>query len=306
MERRSLKSTGSDDMENAMKDQGKSILNAHRWTHWLPLLPFLLICFAVMVLPVINMLRGSFLNEEGQLTLDNYAQMGAPLYLQSFQNSIILSASTAFLGTVIGTSLGYFIYNVRNERIRELIVTLCDVTSNFAGAPLAFAFMVILGSSGVITLALERYLGLQIYPTFSIYSFWGLVLAYTYFQLPLMILLVIPAIAGLRPEWREASSSLGGNTRHYWRYVGLPILTPAILADFFLLFANAFGAYATAYTLTSSRFNLVTLQLGSLFTGEVLRDPGAGDAMGILALLLMAITILLYQLISRQTRRWRQ
>jgi putative spermidine/putrescine transport system permease protein len=133
-----------------------------------------------------------------------------------------------------------------------------------------------------------------------------LVLAYTYFQLPLMVLLVLPAIAGLKDEWREAALSLGGNARAYWRYIGLPILAPAILANLLLLFANAFGAYATAYTLTGSRFNLVTLQLGSLLTGEVLRDPGAGDAMGVLTLTLMGLTITLYQLAARRARRWRQ
>jgi putative spermidine/putrescine transport system permease protein len=277
-----------------------------RWTNWLPVIPFLAICFAIMLLPVVFMLRGSFLSKEGHLTVQNYVTMAAPLYIQSFRNSILLSGLTALLGTILGTAIGYAIYNMRSPRVRELIITLCDVTSNFSGAPLAFAFMVVLGSNGVITMALSRYLGWEIYPTFSIYSFSGLVLAYTYFQLPLMVLLIIPAIAGLRPEWREASSSLGGSSTDYWRYVGFPILLPALLADFLLLFANAFGAYATAYTLTGSRFNLVTLQMGSLLTGEVLRDPGAGDAMGILTLLLMSITILLYQVLSRQTRRWRQ
>jgi putative spermidine/putrescine transport system permease protein len=306
MDQAKLSFVGMNDMAKAMNTLSGKRKSRRGWVSWLPILPFLLLCFVVMLLPVVYMLRGSFLSKGGQFTLDHYAQMGAPLYLQSFQNSIILSGLTALLGTLIGTALGYFIYHLRRERNRELIITLCDVTSNFSGAPLAFAFVVILGSNGVITLALNHYLGWQIYPTFSIYSFWGLVLAYTYFQLPLMVLLVIPAVAGLKPEWREASSSLGGSARDYWRHIGLPILTPAILADFPLLFANAFGAYATAYTLTGSRFNLVTLQLGSLLTGEVLRDPGAGDAMGILTLALMGVTITLYQIISRWTRRWNQ
>ena len=276
------------------------------WWNWLPLIPFLAITIGVMVLPLAFMLEGSFRTKEGLFTLENYVQMTAAVYTQSFRNSILLSGITAILGTLLGTTVGYFVYRLRSSRARELVVTLCDVTSNFAGAPLAFAFIVILGSNGVVTLALSNYLGWKIYPTFSIYSFWGLVLAYTYFQLPLMVLLVLPAVAGLKPEWREAALSLGANTRNYWRYVGLPILAPAILANLLLLFANAFGAYATAYTLTGSRFNLVTLQLGSLLTGEVLRDPGAGDAMGILTLLLMGVTILLYQLASRRARRWRE
>jgi len=180
------------------------------------------------------------------------------------------------------------------------------VTSNFSGAPLAFAFIVILGSNGVLTLALQKYLSLDIYPEFSIYSLSGLIVSYTYFQLPLMVLLIIPAIAGLKNEWKEASLGLGANTFQYWRFIGLPVLLPAITAGLLLLFANAFGAYATAYTLTEWNYPLVTLQLGFLLTGEVFRDPGAGDAMGFLTLILMSISIMFYQLAVKRGSKWQQ
>jgi putative spermidine/putrescine transport system permease protein len=276
------------------------------WFSWMPLLPFLFLVLAFMFLPLIFMLRGSLIDEQGKFTLEYFAQMGAPVYIRSFQNSIFLSGLTAILATIMGTIIGYYITRVRNRKVQEYVVALCDVTTNFAGAPLAFAFVVILGSSGVITLALEKFFGWEIYPTFSIYSFWGLVLAYTYFQLPLMVLLIIPALSGLRTEWREAAYSLGAHNWHYWRYVGLPILAPSLTADLLLLFANAFGAYATAYTLSGSRFTLVTLQLGFLLTGEVLREPGLGNALGVLTLLLMGGTISLYQLASRRARKWQK
>jgi putative spermidine/putrescine transport system permease protein len=276
------------------------------WLSWLPLTPFLLMVFLFMLLPLIFMLKGSLINEEGRFTLEYFAKMGAAVYIKSFQNSILLSGLTAILGTTLGTIVGYAITQVHNKQVEEYIVALCDVTTNFSGAPLAFAFIVILGSNGVITLALEHYLGWEIYPSFSIYSFSGLVLAYTYFQLPLMVLLVIPAIAGIRQEWREAASSLGAKNWHFWRYIGLPLLAPSLTADLLLLFANAFGAYATAYTLSSTRYTLVTLQLGFLLTGEVLRDPGLGNAMGILTLVLMGSTIALYQFASRRARRWQR
>jgi len=274
------------------------------WLDWIPLLPFLLMVLIFMVLPLVFMLKGSLISEDNKLTFEYFAQMGAPVYLRSFQNSILLSGITALLGTTIGTVIAYFITRVRNEKVQEYVVALCDVTTNFSGAPLAFAFVVILGSNGVVTLALEKFFGWEIYPTFSIYSFWGLVLAYTYFQLPLMVLLVIPALVGLRNEWREAAQSLGARSWHYWRYVGLPILAPSLTADLLLLFANAFGAYATAYTLSGTRFTIVTLQLGFLLTGEVLREPGLGNALGVLTLLLMGSTITLYQIASRRARKW--
>jgi putative spermidine/putrescine transport system permease protein len=284
----------------------KKSRHTKQWLDWIPLLPFLIFCLAIMVLPLFFMLKGSFTGSEGQFTLEHYAKMGVSIYATSFRNSILLSGITAIMGVIFGTIVGYFICQLRSKRAQELVTALCDVTSNFTGAPLAFAFIVILGSNGVLTLALNEYLGWKIYPTFSIYSFWGLALAYTYFQVPLMVLLIIPAIVGLKPEWREAAHGLGASSRQYWRYVGLPLLAPAIGAGLLLLFANAFGAYATAYTLTEFRYPLITLQLGFLLTGEVFRDPGAGDAMGILTLLMMGMSILIYQIASRRGRKWQQ
>jgi putative spermidine/putrescine transport system permease protein len=277
-----------------------------RWLDWIPILPFLLLCFAIMILPLFFMLWGSFTSADGQFTLQHYAEMQASIYAKSFKNSILLSGVTAIIGVAFGSVVGYFICQLKSKRAQELVTALCDVTSNFSGAPLAFAFIVVLGSNGVLTLALQKYLGWGIYPEFSIYSFSGLILSYSYFQLPLMVLLIIPAIAGLRREWKEAAFGLGASNFQYWRHVGIPILSPAITAGLLLLFANAFGAYATAYTLTEFRYPLVTLQIGFLMKGEVFRDPGAGDAMGILALLLMSISILLYQFVSKRGIKWQR
>jgi putative spermidine/putrescine transport system permease protein len=240
----------------------------------------------------------------GGLTVNHYRDALAPLYLKSFINSIKLSGLTALIGTGLGVFIGYAIYHWPNKRVQELLVTLSDVTTNFAGAPLAFAFIIILGSNGVITQLFLLHFNLKLYPDFSIYSFSGLILAYVYFQLPLMVLLVIPAFAGIKKEWRESAFNLGANTFRFWWNIGVPILAPSLIAGFTLLFANAFGAYATAYTLTGSRFSLVTLQIGFTIAGEVLHDPGIGQAMAILSLLIMGTSILIYQIATNRARRW--
>jgi putative spermidine/putrescine transport system permease protein len=291
---------------NIRSGKGKRARKKTGWLDWIPILPFLLLCFAIMILPLFFMLRGSFTGSEGQFTLEHYAKMQASIYAKSFKNSILLSGITAVIGVSFGTVVGYFICQLKSKRAQELVTALCDVTSNFSGAPLAFAFIVVLGSNGVLTLALQKYLNWSIYPEFSIYSFSGLILSYSYFQFPLMVLLIIPAIAGLKREWKEAALGLGATNLQYWRLIGIPILSPAIAAGLLLLFANAFGAYATAYTLTEFRYPLVTLQIGFLMKGEVWRDPGAGDAMGILALFLMGISILFYQLASKQGIKWQK
>jgi putative spermidine/putrescine transport system permease protein len=271
---------------------------------WLGVVPFLAFCLAFEIVPVLLLLSGSFSDKNGAFSLGNYAKISAPIYVRSFWNSIQLSAITAILGASLGLLFGYAIFRLPAPRVREALIALSDVTTNFAGAPLAFAFIVILGSNGVVTLAFEKYLALKLYPTFSIYSYSGLVLAYLYFQLPLMILLIIPAFAGLRREWWESAHNLGANTIQYWRRIALPILTPSLIAGIVLLFANAFGAYATAWTLGGSNITLATIQIAFTITGEVLHDPGAGDALAVVSLLIMGVCIAIYQFANSRARRW--
>jgi putative spermidine/putrescine transport system permease protein len=282
----------------------KSNQNRRDLAAWLGLVPFLLFCLAFEIVPVLLLLRDSLFTKTGILTTVNYQQVLAPLYIKSFWNSIKLSGSTAVIGTVFGLLIGYSIYRWPSKRVQEMLITLSDVTTNFAGAPLAFAFIIVLGSNGLVTQFFLKYLNIAIYPTFSIYTFSGLILAYVYFQLPLMVLLIIPAFGGIKKEWKESATNLGAESFQFWWNIGLPILTPSLIAGFVLLFANAFGAYATAYTLTGSRLSLVTLQIGFTITGEVLHDPGIGQAMAILSLLIMGTCIGIYRVATSRAQRW--
>ncbi len=265
--------------------------------------PFLLFCLAFEIIPIILLIRGSLIDKATKaFTLKHYLSLGTPLYINSFWNSIKLSGLTALIGCILGTLIAYAIYRWPSIKVQHALVTLSDVTTNFAGAPLAFAFIVILGMNGVITQILLRYFHIQLYPKLSIYSFSGLVLAYVYFQVPLMILLVIPAFEGLKKEWFESAQSLGASNFQYWWRIGLPLLMPSIIAGLTLLFANAFGAFATAYTLVESQLSLVTLQIGFMIAGEVRHDPGIGMAMSVVSLILMGLSIGLYQLSTRRAK----
>ncbi len=272
-----------------------------RGAAWLALAPFFVFGLAFEILPVLTLARSSFTAGDGW-SLANFGRAFTPMMVASFRNSLQLSAVTALLGVVGGTVIGYAIITARSRFVRESLTALADVTANFGGAPLAFAFIITLGSTGVITLLLKA-VGVSLYPSFRIYSVSGLTIAYVYFQLPLMILLVVPALLGLRQEWREAAVNLGATRAQYWGRVALPILAPSLLGSFLLLFANAFGAYATAWTLTGPDVNLVTVQIAALVRGEVQLDPALADALALVSLGVMAVCVAGYRWLA--TRQWR-
>lgn len=271
---------------------------------WLGFAPFLAFCLVFELVPLVLLLRGSLVERVGGgFTLAHYAALQQPLYVNSFVNSIAISGITALAGVVVGSFVGYAIYRWPPGRVRNGLIALADTTTNFAGAPLAFAFIVILGLNGVVTQLLLQHFDVELYPGFSIYSFTGLVLAYTYFQLPLMVLLILPAFAGIKREWRESAEGLAASPLEFWRYIGVPMLAPSLVGGFTLLFANAFGAYATAYTLVEARLSLVTLQIGYIIAGEVRRDPGVGMAMAIISLGIMSLSIAIHQISNNRARR---
>jgi len=273
---------------------------------WLGLLPFLLFAFAFLIAPSFSLLLGSFRDSQGALTLKNFLDLSVPFIRNAYWLSIRISVVTAVLGGVLGFLLAYaLVLSGVPVWVRTSLITFCGVASNFAGVPLAFAFVAVLGRTGVITQFFRESLHLQIYQHgFSLYSFAGLSVTYLYFQLPLMVLIMAPALDGMKREWREASENLGASTLQYWRLVGLPILMPTILGTMILLFGNAFGAYATAYALTGGSLPLITIQIGAQMRGDVLHNPGLGYAMALGMVVVMAVSIGLYTWLQRLSERW--
>jgi putative spermidine/putrescine transport system permease protein len=172
--------------------------------------------------------------------------------------------------------------------------------------PLAFAFVAILGRTGLITVLIKYLFHLNLYDAgFNLYSFFGLSLVYIYFQFPLMVLIMAPALEGLKREWREAAENLGATSTQYWLRVAMPILLPSILGSMILLFGNAFGAFATAYALVSQgQMQVITLEIGAQIRGDVLHNPGLGYAMAMGMIVIMAVSLEGYSWLQRKTERW--
>jgi putative spermidine/putrescine transport system permease protein len=273
--------------------------------NWLGVAPFFLFALAFLILPSTTLFIGSFQNSHGQFTFKNILDLSQPTIRNAYWLSIRISAVTALSGGILGFLLAYAVTIGGLPRwARSTLMTFSGVASNFAGVPLAFAFVATLGRTGFVT-ALLRSLGINLYDTgFNLYSFAGLSLTYMYFQFPLMVLIMAPSLDGLKREWREASENLGASPLQYWQHVALPILLPSLLGTMILLFGNAFGAYATAFALTGGTLNLVTIMIGAQIQGDVLHNPGLGYALALGMVAIMAVSIAGYTWLQRRTERW--
>lgn len=274
---------------------------------WIGLAPFFLFAIAFLFIPSFSIFIRSFQANDGSFTLDNIVALFTQRdIINAYKTSLSISLITAIGGALFGFLLAYaVILGGLPSSLRTFMVTFSGVASNFAGVPLAFAFIATMGNAGLVTGWIESIFNIDLRQMgFSIYTIWGLSIVYMYFQFPLMVLIMAPALDGLRREWREACENLGGSTYHYWRYVALPILLPSILGTMVLLFGNAFGAYATAYAFSGSFINLVTILIGAQIQGDVLYNPGLGNALALGMIFIMSLSMLGYTILQRRAARW--
>jgi putative spermidine/putrescine transport system permease protein len=272
----------------------------------LGVVPFFTYTTIFLLVPTFIVVVGAFLDGKSRPTLGNLAALGQPQIVSAFMNSVLLSAVTAVLGAVFGALLAYAVSTAREGGpLRRMMTSLCGVLAQFGGVTLAFAFMATVGAQGFLTPWLKN-IGINLAGSTWLYEpDKGLMLVYTYFQIPLMLIVFLPAVEGLRPQWREAAESLGGSTWHYWRHVGGPILAPSFIGAMLLLFTNAFSAYATAEALISQGSPLITLQIGGTLSSEViLGQENIGKAMALGMVAIVAVVMTLYVVLERRTSRW--
>ena len=265
---------------------------------------FFLYMGLTLVAPTAYLVWSSVTGDDSSFTLDRYRRvLTDPFYLRGFQNSIKLSLITAIESTFAGALIAAAFTYAMPIRSRKGLLTLTNIATNLGGVSLAFAFVALLGTNGMLTIMLSAGFGVRLYPEFNLASLTGLNLAYIYHLIPFAFLVTLPAFRGIRRQWIEAAQTLGATQGQFWRYVGIPVLGPSILAVFILTFANAFGTYSTAMALTVGRVNLIPLQIGFLF-GEAAFDKELADALSVLMIVMTSACIVAYRLFARRTARW--
>lgn len=263
---------------------------------WLIPVPFMAMLLLFQIAPAVWVTVNSFFVDEA-FGFGHYAEiLSSDFFLQSFANSLYISFWSSVIGLLIAVVAAYSLRRVPG-RLQRAVMAFSNMVSNFSGVPLAFAFIIILGSNGCITLALGH-LGV---PLPSLYSRWGVTALYAYFQIPLGILLICPALEALDDDWRDAAMLLGAGPLAYIRRIVIPVLTPACLNTFIMLFANAIGAFATVYALTTGNFNVLTIRIASLVSGDIFLEPNLAAALAVCLVALLTVLVLFSSWLTRRT-----
>lgn len=283
--------------------QGLNLMKKKTYIYLLALVPFLIVAMLYEIVPLITVIVKSFQPDGGTgFTLENYQSVFSKLlYQKAIINSIKISLTSAVAGIIIAF-LGARAAHQHQGKLNHVFMTVLNMVSNFAGIPLAFAYMILLGNAGLVV-NIGKELGINALSTYNLYTMNGMSLIYIYFQIPLSTLLLIPAFDGVQKQWKEAFTLLGGTPGIFWRKVGIPVLMPSILGTFSVLFANALAAYATIYALMMDNIALLPVQIAGCFTGEVKIRAGLGGALSVVMMAIMVIMILITNGLSRRFQK---
>lgn len=269
----------------------------------LALLPFVILVGLFEIIPIASIILRSFTPESGEfgLTLANYAKVFTKkLYQSAILNSLVIAVFSSVIGLIVAFFGAKAAYE-KGGRAKKIFMSLLNMVSNFSGVPLAFAYIIMLGNTGILTLLGQKY-GIQFLAEFPLYSVIGLMFTYIYFQIPLSALLLLPAFESIKQEWKDAVGLLGGTGRTFWLKVGIPVLMPSILGTFSTLFANAIAAYATAYALVMNNVSLLPIRISEQFSGDVVQNPHLGGALAVILMVLMVLSILINEKILQKDR----
>lgn len=283
--------------------QGLNLMKKKTYIYLLALVPFLIVAMLYEIVPLITVIVKSFQPDGGTgFTLENYQSVFSKLlYQKAIINSIKISLTSAVAGIIIAF-LGARAAHQHQGKLNHVFMTVLNMVSNFAGIPLAFAYMILLGNAGLVV-NIGKELVINALSTYNLYTMNGMSLIYIYFQIPLSTLLLIPAFDGVQKQWKEACTLLGGTPGIFWRKVGIPVLMPSILGTFSVLFANALAAYATIYALMMDNIALLPVQIAGCFTGEVKIRAGLGGALSVVMMAIMVIMILITNGLSRRFQK---
>ncbi|MDN6667959.1 MAG: spermidine/putrescine ABC transporter permease [Brevibacterium sp.] len=273
---------------------------------WAALAPLTIVLALFFVVPIGGMVVTSLLvtgSSPGTsaFSTDNFTALGSGSRSMALKNSLLLSFTAASVAAVFGGICAWAISTVKSTVVDSLTAVISSVLANDGGVPLAFSFIVAVGNTGYFTALITA-----VDSTFTLYSVKGLILMYQYFLIPTMILLTLPSFVALKQQWREANTSLGGSSWTFWRRVGLPVITPALLGAWLLMFGSAFGTHASAAVLIGTgAFPLIPLEIAGQLAGSAATGgEGVAMALGVTTGVIAVIVLIAFNALTKRSAKW--
>jgi len=277
---------------------------------YLGVIPFLIVSGLFLLYPTWNVASGAFQDNYGKFSTSVLKEVfNSKVARHAFANSLEISIKTALAGAIMGGLFAWAIVNGKRDGVfYRFSVALSSVLAQFGGVMLTFAFLATFGFNGLVANIAVKYAPNSFLAESSwLYGMLGLSILYTFFQIPLMVLVFLPTLENLKPQWREASDALGGKAWEYWLRIGIPILTPSFAGAALLLFVNSFSAYATAQTLINLSDFLTPLEIATALTSETGgSNPAEAKSLSFFMVVVVIIAMTFYALLRRRVSRWEQ
>lgn len=253
---------------------------------------------AAFAMPGCIILGLFFLLPIGSILMGAFSDVGAfarlfrdPVFWNGFKGTLILGTAAPLFSLVIGVCIALTLARLApRKRTAALIAISLPLT--FSGLIVAYGFILLLGRAGFVTLLLAE-LGFDPAEVGGfVFSPFGLGLAYSYYLVPRVVLIVLPAISNFDRNQLIAARSLGAGAGRAMIDVMLPQIAPSLVAAFCLTSAVAVGAYGTALALVGTQVNILPLVLYSKISETGTDMPAASAA----SLVLIAICVLIISL----------
>lgn len=272
-------------------------------TYLLFLLPFMVLIVLFELLPLLSIVFNSVspIGTSGFTLVHFTSIFVSDYYMMSIRNSLMIAVFSSLIGLLVAVLGAYAIHHA-TPKVKRFFINLINMTSNFQGIQLAFAFIILLGNAGVLVL-IGQQMGIDFLANFDVYSSTGILLTFVYFQIPLATLLMYPSFDAIHQEYKEAAMLLNASQFSFWMRVGIPIVLPSIFGTFSVLFSNALAAYATPYALMGNNYALLPIRISAMFTGDVVQQVELGSALSVILLLLMSVMTIISTNLLKKMRK---
>lgn len=269
-----------------------------RW--WMTVIPLYGFTILFVALPILYLIVLSFLTRAqtwgvvNQLTLENYARIVKPVYLNTFKESFQLAILTTITTLAVGYPFGYFMARLPKKR-KNMMMLLVVIPFWTSALMRMYGWIIIFRSNGILD-KLLMWLGVTEKPLKLLYSYPAVLVGMIYSLLPFMILSVYSSTDKMDWSLVEAARDLGATRLEAFLTVTVKMTLPGILSGIVLVFIPSMGLFFIADILGGGKVMLV----GNLIQNQLQsgRDWPFAAALSVMLMIFTSIMIWLYRRLS--------